>query len=174
MRKAMILVCVTAIVAGAATAKDKKNEHARPEMFQKLIDCRAITDNAQRLACYDAQVANLENAEQNRELVLMDKKQVEETQRSKFGYDFDLPDAFKTADGVDLEEIEVTIASGDSIGGNNVAFTLEDGARWEQTDGKTLALSPKKGQKVKIKKAAMGSYIARINGQPGIKVKRVR
>jgi hypothetical protein len=35
-------------------------------------------------------------------------------------------------------------------------------------------MTPKAGQKIEIKKGALSSYFLRINGQPGVKGKRVQ
>lgn len=173
MRYAIIAAFLVATLGNTALAKDR-DKGARPEMFQKLIDCKAIADNGARLACYDAQVTQLDNAEQNREIVMMDKKQVEETQRAKFGYDINLPDAFKTADGKDLDQIETTIATAGDLGADNIFFTVPDGARWVQTDNRAIGSMPKPGQPVVIKKAAMGTFLAKIGTRPAVRVKRVR
>ena len=79
---ALLPVCLFgATPAGAADAKD-----ARPAMFQKLVDCRAQQDAALRLACYDAQVAALDDAETKKELVVVDKAQMKQARKSLFGF----------------------------------------------------------------------------------------
>jgi topoisomerase IA-like protein len=51
--------------------------------------------------------------------------------------------------------------------------SLQDGTRWAQTDGKAIALEPRVGHKVLVKRGALGSYLMSIAGQPGVKVQRV-
>ena len=48
---------------------------------------------------------------------------------------------------------------------------VEDGARWKQTDGR--ALYPKVGDKIRIRRAALGSFMANINKDVGFKVVRL-
>ena len=45
---------------GVALAKDKGQEKARAAAFQSVLDCRSISDNAQRLACYDAAAGRMD------------------------------------------------------------------------------------------------------------------
>ena len=49
---------------------------------------------------------------------------------------------------------------------------LEDGGSWHQVDDRHLAIEPRAGHKVVINRGAMGSYMMRVNNQPGIRVKR--
>ena len=54
-----------------------------------------------------------------------------------------------------------------------MADQLEDGAIW-QTNESWLGLSdPKPGQKIVIKRGTLGNYFLRINGQRGIRGRRV-
>ena len=68
----------------------KRVDQPRPEIFRKLIDCRTVTENVARLACYDAQVAKLDEAESRNELVVVDKEQVRKARKGLFG--LTLPD----------------------------------------------------------------------------------
>ena len=50
---------------------------------------------------------------------------------------------------------------------------LADGSTWQQTDGTPVALPPRRGDKVVVKRGAMGSYFVRLGSQPGFKAKRI-
>lgn len=176
MIRAALFTLSTTIVALTASQTAHAEERPRAAPFQKLLDCRSLTDSAQRLACYDAQVDTLESAEQKKEIVIVDKEQVREARRGLFG--FTLPSLKIFGGGKDapeeeeLKEIEATIRGTGRTPDGGWTFTLEDGARWYQIDNNIVARSPKAGSKVKIKRAALGSYFASIDGQPGIRVKR--
>jgi len=58
---------------------------ARAEVVRKVIDCRAIVDSTQRLACYDAQVARLDEAATRKEVVVVDQAEVKRTRQGLFG-----------------------------------------------------------------------------------------
>lgn len=156
----------------------KRVDQPRPEIFRKLIDCRTVADNAARLACYDAQVAKLDEAESRNELVVVDKEQVRKARKGLFGLSLpDLGGVFgggddKGEDAQGLSEIESTIKSAKEGNYGKWIIVLEDGARWEQTEAKDIR-DPKPGQPIKIRKAALGSFFANINGATAIRVKRV-
>ena len=74
------------IAMGLAPAAPSQTPRHRPELFGKLIDCRAILDNGQRLACFDQAAAAVDAAERNKELVVVDRREIRETKRSLFGF----------------------------------------------------------------------------------------
>jgi len=165
--------------ASALAQRRSDTPPARPESFEALVRCRAITEDAARLACFDAAAAALQAAQERRELVVVDRQQVREGRRRLFGLalpripifgggDDDEPDA----DRVDTVEGVVASASQDGLGHWVVA--LQDGAIWTQVDNNTLALRPRPGQRVVINRAALGSFMMRVNNQPGIRVRRSR
>lgn len=164
---ALIAALLTPAVAAAPDAR-------RPEMFDKLVACRTISDPAQRLACYDAQVSALDAAEKNDDLVIMDRKQVQETRRSLFG--FTLPrfslGGKKLDEKDDTSEIETTVQSIRRVG-YGWSFTLaEDAGTWETSDG--LASAPKVGDRIRIKKAMMGSFLGSVGFNRGVRFRRVQ
>lgn len=173
--KARFIIAGLAGLTSVAMASEKPLP--RSDIFQKVIDCRAISDGAQRLACYDSQVARLDEAATRDEVVVVDKEQVKKARQGLFG--FSLPSLGKLLGGkgdessaAEISEIESTILSAQTVGYGEWLIVLEDGARWQQVSGE-LALPPKKGQPIRIKRASMGSFIANINKQPAIRVKRL-
>jgi hypothetical protein len=162
-------------LSAAAASKPTKKPVDRPEAFEALVRCRSIQDEAQRLRCFDQAAANLEEAADKRELVVVDRKQMRETKRSLFG--LDIPNLNPFGSGPEDEEEEIksvegVVASAYQDGARRWVVTLEDGSTWAQTDNNMVAIRPKKGHKVKINKAALGSYMMRLNGQPAVRAKR--
>jgi len=51
-------------------------------------------------------------------------------------------------------------------------LALDDGSIWQQTDRGMLGISPKAGAPVVINRGLVGSYMMRVAGQPGIRVRR--
>lgn len=157
----------------AAFAQDAKPTE-RPEAFRSLLACRSITDASQRLACFDTQVANLDEAERKSDVVIVDRQQVRTAKRKLFG--LSLPSfgglVGRGDDGEeDVSAIESTISSARQIQSGKWSFEITDGARWTQTDTRSIS-TPRKGQPIRIRKAAMGSFFANVNGQTAIRVKR--
>lgn len=174
-----MIVLGLVLVTSAAGARDRKEEEAFPSpAFKDLIACRAIEDPAARLACYDAKVATVQQATDSGDLVIADKEQMREARRGLFGFKLPTLRLFGhhgNADATDDEvsEIEGVVASASNAGYGQWRFKLEDGATWQQIDTEVLAIDPHKGSKIRIKRAAMGSYKANIDGQPAIRVRRV-
>lgn len=163
------------VLAGPAMAKDKSPPPA-PQAYQDLVACKAIADPAARLACFDAQVGKLEQATAAGEVVVTDRAAVRETRKGLFG--FKLPSLGLFGGGGDddkdeIKEILGTVASARSFGYGTWRITLEDGSVWEQTDSERLVFDPRKGDKVRIYKAALGTYRMNVDGQRAIRVRRV-
>ena len=165
------LICVALARPVPAMAQDS-TALKTPAQFSAVIACRAIADEAERLACFDSQVAALAKAADDKDIVIADRESVRETRRGLFGFSLPKINLFGGDDADEFQEIDTTIASARPIGYGYYSIELADGARWEQTDGK-LVLSPKSGQKIKIKRGALGTFFANVNGQPGIRVRRV-
>jgi len=68
--------------------------------------------------------------------------------------------------------LETTVTSVSRSNGA-LLLTLQDGARWIQSDSDTLPTDPKPGDPIIIRKAAMGSYFANIGKRPAIRVRRI-
>ncbi len=140
-----------------------------------VLNCRSITGATERLACFDRSTDALESATAKHDIVVVDREVVRKTRRSLFGFNlpggtiFDPTDS-KTSEPAE-EEINATIRSSRVGADGYWVVVLEDGAVWHQTDG-TLALAPKPGATVKIRRASLGSYFMRIGSQPGVKARR--
>lgn len=163
----------TALSGFAALAKkDEKPEP--PAIYKELIECRGIADPTERLACFDREAAEFDQATTAGQVVVTDRETVKEARRGLFGFKLPSLDIFGGGDEEDeFTEIETTITTVSQFGYGSWRLTLADGAVWEQTDNKRLVFRPKSGSKVKIKEAAMGTFMASIDGQPGIRVRRV-
>lgn len=166
-------LCLVAI-ALPVQAKDKPLDGPPPAVFQAVVDCKALTDPAARLACYDKAVGAMEAARAAKDLVVTDRATVREAKRGLFGLSLPSIKLFGGGDGDndedEVKEIESKISGIRMASDGFPIFTLEDGARWKQTDGRNTF--PKAGQKIRIRKASLGSYMASIDGQPGVRVIR--
>ncbi len=160
--------------AAPALAQDRRNAPSQPpEALNRVVQCRAIAAAEERLACFDREVAAMEAAQASGQLVAMDLQQVRRTRRSLFG--LALPDLNIFGDDSDDEasSIETTIRSARQGPDGKWVIQLEDGARWAQIDSRDLAIWPRAGHPIRIRRAAMGSYLANVNNQTAIRVRRV-
>ena len=159
------------------TALSRETQQPRPEIFTKLLDCRALTDSAARLACYDRQVGEMESASQRDEVVVLDKAELKKTRRSLFGFSFPKLPFLGGADDSDkadpeAAQIEAKITSARSIGYGKWTFVLDDGSQWETTEA-IANRSPKAGLPIVIKRAAMGSFLGSVDGWRSVRMRRV-
>lgn len=164
-----------AVGAVPATAKDKEAP-ATPAQVQQVYACRAIADTAQRLACFDRQVAALEQAEQAREVTMFDRAAGQKARRGLFGFTLrDLPFFGDDDDEKDrITRLETTVKWARRYDMDKLRFEIAEGAVWAQTDQTVLPRDPKAGDKVVIYPGAMGSYFAEISGQKRVRVRRER
>lgn len=157
------LCAVPSVAAG-------QDEAVAPLRFQALLDCRTIADPEQRLTCYDTQVAAVEEARAGNDLIVADREQVREAKRGVFGFTLPQLKLLSREGDEEIDEIEMEIVRLSSNPAGKFIFVLEDGAVWAQTD--TQPIYPRKGDKIRIRRAAMGSFLANINGGSAVRVRR--
>ena len=178
MTRTFILL-VAGTMFAAPLAADEKPESS---YVTALRECQGKTDPAERLACYDTAVASMVAASSEGEVRVVDRAEVRETRRKLFG--FALPDlgifgGRGDKDKADEEEEEefttlnTTITGVRTSSGSYVLVTAE-GAQWQLDEMPARLMKPKVGQTLEIKKGALSSYFLRINGQKGVKGRRVQ
>jgi hypothetical protein len=168
-RLVLLPVAICPLFVSPVSAQDAT---PRAPAFAALTECRKLPDS-ERLNCYDRQVAALEDAERRRDVVIVDRAEVQRTRRSLFGLTLPSLKLFgNDRNEPEFQQIETTL-SGASQSGGQWLFALSDGTRWIQSDSNQLARTPKAGQSIRIRKGAMGSYLANIAGQLAIRVRRL-
>lgn len=160
------------VTSGAAQADgNDKRDKPLPEVFAKVLDCRKLENPEARLTCFDNSVAALETANDQKAVIVMSEETVQEARRGLFGLTLPRLGLFGDSDeDQSLKELTTTITS---VRGGDGAWvlTLADGAVWQQTDGAYLR-APKSGESITIRKAALGSYMAKVEGGRGFRIKR--
>ena len=170
------VMMAAAMTGGGAQAKDK-TPAPPPQAWQDMVKCRQISDSVARLACFDTQVAKVEQATAAGDLVLADRESIRKTKRGLFGFGIPGGGLLGETDDKNAEEIseiEGTVSSARQFGYGAWRITLADGSVWEQTDDQKLLFDPKNGSKVHIYKGMMGTYRANIDGQRALKMRRVQ
>ena len=175
------IAVVTLNLPNAVAAQTNATSDAPIAVLQQLYDCRAITDEAARLTCYDARVGALQTAESARDIRVVDREQVRETRRGLFG--LSLPNIGEIFGGDDdseqgeadaVNELTATLSAVTRDGSAHWNYTLDNGQLWIQTDSSAPGRSPRAGQSVVIRRAAMGSFMINVEGRPGVRVRRAR
>ena len=174
-RSGLAAILALTLMSGGAPASAKKIEPGpTPPQVNGVLACRAIGNAEQRLACFDRSAAALGDAVAKRDLVVFDRESVRKTKRGLFGFGIPNLGIFgDDNDEVEIKQIDGVIAGLAHNADGGYIFRLADSSRWTQMDGKPIALEPRVGDKVVVKKAALGSYIMSVTGQPGVKVKRL-
>jgi hypothetical protein len=175
MRNRYLAVTTAALMAlpVAPAAGQNPAREGPPAAFARAVQCRALANPQERLACYDREVAALEQAERTSEIRVVDRQQMRSTRRTLFG--LSLPDIniFGGDDeGEAVTEITSQLRSVSQDANGKYLFELEDGARWRQIDSRDL-VNPRAGQPIRIRRAAMGSFLANVGRQTAVRVRRV-
>ena len=182
MTRRLYLFLILLLAGAPALALAQRGRDApppRPQSFEALVRCRAITDDAARLACFDSAAAALQAAQERRDVVVVDRQQVREGRRRLFGLALPRIPIFGGGDDDDQDQdavrsLEGTITAVTQAGYGQNQVTLADNSVWLQTDNNTMAVPPRSGHRVVINRGALGSFMMRVNNQPGIRVRRVR
>ncbi len=184
MRCKVVLVMGACLIAGAAGAAGKggkgPTKAQRAEVLQSIVDCRPLTDEQARLKCYDAAAARLDEAEAAGQVVVIDKVKAREVRREIFGLTLPSLDIFAASGGKadvkgeDDDKLVSAVKSAAHLGDGRWQFELETGAVWRTLEPVELPGTPRPGSKVEVRKASLGSFMMKVEGQPGFKVHRDR
>jgi hypothetical protein len=161
------------IFAAAASTAAPAPATIRAPAMQSVLDCRSITDDGRRLACYDAAVGAMATAEKTGDLVTIDREQRRAVRRQAFG--LQLPSLAIFDRGEKPEEadrITAKVAAAHRQGEGKWIIRLDDGAVWRQTDDNELLHDPHAGSTALISKGMLGSFFMKIDGQQAIRVHR--
>ena len=171
-RPTLTLASLSLLIALPVQAKNNDADIAGPPppVFQAVLDCKAVSDATARLTCYDKAVSAMDTARATNDLVVTDRATVREAKKGLFGLALPSLKLFSGGKDEEVTEIESKIATFRMASDGFPVFTLSDGARWKQTEGRNTY--PKAGSSIRIRKASLGSYMANVDGQPGVRVVR--
>ena len=169
-------LALAALCVSAAHAAAPKVDPGRAAVVQALSDCRKVTDDAARLACYDKAAGALDQAESQGQVVVVDREQVKEVRRQAFGFNLPSLNLFnrgpaKTEEPFDHVELELTGAHHNAEG--RWVFVATSGAVWRQTESDELFNDPHQGSKLLVKKGVLGGFFCKVDGQPQVRCERV-
>ncbi len=165
----LLLALTTGMIGltGVALAADS----APPPAFQAVLACRAQSDNAARLKCFDDAVASLGAAQSKGEVIVVDKAEVSKARREAFGLTLPNLSFFKTESKDEaFETMTSTVKSARRASTGPWTMTLENGSVWRQITNDDITVKP--GVEVRIRKGAIGSFLMNVGKQPAIKVHR--
>jgi hypothetical protein len=166
-----VTVTLALFVATSATAADKAGPP--PAAVQAAMDCRRVTDDAARLACYDKAVDTLGQALAQGQVVAVDHAQVQAVRRQAFGFMLPTLNLFDhSGKPEEISEVELAVQSARRMSDGKWLLELEGGQIWRQIDTGEFSRDPKPGSRAVIKKAMLGSYMMMIGGHSPVRVHR--
>ncbi len=164
---------IAAALAAPAAAAPRASETAGG-IIAELTGCKAIADNNQRLACFDAATAKLAAATAKGDVKIIDREDIRATRRSLFGFELPKLPFFKGDDSAadTPSEIDTTIKAVGGAEFGKFVVTMDDGAVWRTTE--PLPRDPRPGMPVHLKRGALGNYFMRVGSMRGVTAQRVR
>ncbi len=170
MRRSILLSAIL-LAAGPASAQ---SDPPAPGVIDNLAECLGVTDDAERLACYDAAARSLVDARDTGELVAVERDDVRELERESFGLSLSgvgrlvsqlSPLGGEAEPEEALDRVQLTIESVSEYAPGKRRFVFQNGQVWDQLapDRIYLPRDPS-GIEVEIRSASLGSFLMRVNG----------
>lgn len=175
-----IAAAATAVIALTAVPVPLAAQANRDAVLNILVECAKIDDPTSRLACYDNNIRQAGGVARNT---------VPGSVRAQGGGAVAMPNQSPGGFGAETVRTEQRFRAPesqvDSIRPKVTAIvarepgiymvTVEGGAQWLFTDTVDERFRvPRVGAIVEIDRAAMGSFLMRVDGQQGIRVRRIR
>lgn len=167
---AIAFTASVSLIGPAANAQDADGRTAG--QIEELKQCRAVLGAEERLACYDRVATALVAASEAGEVKLVSVEEVEQTKRGLFGFSLPKIGLFSSTED-ELSQLESEITSVRSTGRDSFEFRITEGSLWRISNAPSRLRTPRPGDSVVFRKAALGSYFIRINGTRGVKGRRV-
>ena len=180
--RALGAIGAVALLGGAQASLAQSRAEATEKLtnsplVSKLESCTTITDDAERLACFDREVGALVGAASEGAVKVVDKEEITEARRKLFGYS--VPDAgiFK-ADSKEEEEasrrLTSTITTVRQVAPKEWYIWIEEGnAQWRLRNDSIRFRPPEVGDAVEFEPATMGTYWIKVNGRKGVRGNRI-
>lgn len=147
---------------------------------ESIYACSDIEIDAERLACFDAAVAQFRTAEEAGEVATISKQELTELNRESFGLSLpSLPKnilpKFGSSDDTNLDAITEAVQSARRLSTGKLRITLVNGQVWDQIDTKDIYVSKKRGvDSAEIKRASLGSFKMKLDGGRSFRVTRAK
>ncbi|NVD45450.1 hypothetical protein [Qipengyuania atrilutea] len=172
LRQRGIAFCISALtvfsVTDVAFAQEAGTSTKR---LETLNQCREITDDGARLACFDREVEIVLADQASGEITVLRAEDIRQTRRSLFGFSTAKTGIFASDDDVDTK-LQSRITGLRQMQRDHWEVTIEEGSVWRARNT-PRRFKPRVGDPVELEEAALGSYWLRINGKPGVKARRI-
>ncbi|OBX19142.1 hypothetical protein A9995_08360 [Erythrobacter sp. QSSC1-22B] len=161
--------------ASVAVAHDSPaSQVSSSDHIAELKACRGIAVEAQRLACFDRSVGAIIAAADSGEVKVVDREDVRETRRSLFGFALPRLGIFGSVDDEeDISMLTSSITGVRRLPRDTYIITIAEGSKWQVNNAPLRLRPPEVGNSIVLKKASLGSFLIRIDGQIGVKGRRI-
>lgn len=140
----------------------------------KLENCITISDDAERLACFDREVGVLVGATTTGEVKVIDAESIKQARRGLFGFRLPKIGLFGGGDEEEVKILESTVTKVRQVAPNEWHFWIAEGnALWRIKNSKMGFRPPEVNDEVEFKPASMGTYWIRIDGRTGVRGERI-
>jgi hypothetical protein len=171
-----------ALVLGLAAAP----AFAQEAPLDRIYACTSMTDGAARLACFDTAVATLKQADAAGGVAVVDRAKIVQAEKEAFGLVAPTLTAIaesasssatvgKTAaeKAKPLDRVSLKVKAVEKGADGRYRFTMEDGQVWRQTDDLKLPAVGKGPWTAEIRKAAIGTFLLKLDNRTAVRAKRV-
>ena len=174
MLRIVFIAAVAAVIAVPAAAQTRAQAPAVTPGLQAVFDCRRISDDAARVACFDRSVGALQSAFTAREVVVVDREQARAARREAFGFSLPSLSMLNPLGGGDSERETFKVARATQGADGYWVIETETGQVWRQTEAATVRIRPRPGSTLEIRRGPLGSYRMNVDGSRAISVMRSR
>ena len=154
--------------------------------LDKVYACAGITDNAARLVCFDEAVSSLKQVEAAGGVAIVNRAEIERAEKEAFG--LRNPSLSSVAQSARASSSPVTATAQNTVAVDKVTlpvksvkkgldgryrFTMQNGQVWRQTDEIRLPAIGRGPWQAEIRKAAIGTFLLKLDNRTAVRVKRV-
>lgn len=178
VRARALFACATSIALASIASPSVAQQAPQEQSLDALKACRALSGDAERLACYDRAAGEIVGAADRGEIRVVTKADVEQTRRGLFGFTLPKLGLFGGREGEEepepLDLLESSVTSARQIDRTTYVFKIAEGnATWQIREAPSRFIGPRVGDKVVFKRATMGTYFIRVNNQIGVRGRRI-
>lgn len=165
---------IAAISSLASPGFAQTSAVARSPLLEQVARCRQIASDAERLSCFDRAAGDLDTAERQGEVVVVERGQIQEARRQLFGFELpSLPPMFtRGAEEEKLDAVETALVSASQSADGKWIFRLADNSEWRQIDSGPVRFQNREGTEIRVRRAALGSYQLTAGRSRAVRVKR--
>jgi hypothetical protein len=159
---------------------------AQEAPLDRIYACTSTADGAARLACFDTAVAALKQADAAGGVAVVDRAKIVQAEKEAFG--LVAPTLTSIAESASsssaaakpkgekskaLDRVTLVVKSVEKGVDGRYRFTMEDGQVWRQTDDLKLPAIGKGPWTADIRKAAIGTFLLKLDNRTAVRAKRV-